>query len=158
MTILNFGSRGLSFFARTYEKGTWFLCSLLTSLWPFVVCHSLSLCWFIVVVTAMANMEDQNVTVSLSDSAVWDPGNHSNTSSALLSRPICLTMPLIEAATQDFLACADGGNPYLTACYVRKDIMTCFKNWTIFLFSLHLLRHLEFWEKLQFLPLSLGSS
>ena len=94
----------------------------------------------------MANMEDQNATVSLSDSAVWDPGNHSNTSSALLSRPICLTMPLIEAATQDFPACADGGNPYLTACYVRKDIMPCFKNWTIFLFSLHLLRHLEFWE------------
>ena len=146
MTILNFGSRGLSFFARTYEKGTWFLCSLLTSLWPFVVCHSLSLCWFIVVVTAMANMEDQNVTVSPADSAVWDPGNHSNTSSALLSRPICLTMPLFEAPPPDFLACADGGNPYLTACYVRKDIMTCFKIWTIFLFSLHLLRHLEFWE------------
>ena len=100
----------------------------------------------------MANMEDQNATVSLADSAVWDPGNHSNTSSALLSRPICLTMPLFEAPPPDFLACADGGNPYLTACYVRKDIMTCFKIWTIFLFSLHLLRHLEFWEKLQFLP------
>ena len=106
----------------------------------------------------MANMEDQNVTVSLADSAVWDPGNHSNTSSALLSRPICLTMPLFEAPPPDFLACADDGNPYLTACYVRKDIMTYFKIWTIFLFSLHLLRHLEFWEKLQFLPLSLGSS
>ena len=74
----------------------------------------------------MAGLEDQNVTVSLADSAIWDPGNHSNTSSALLSRPICLTMPLIEAATQDFPACADGGNPYLTACYVRKDIMPCF--------------------------------
>ena len=147
MTILNLGSRGLSFIARTYEKE-----SPLCFVFPidlsvtFVVCHSLSLCSTIVVVSAMAGIEDANVTVSLADPAVWDPGNHSNTSSALLSRPICLTMPLIEAATQDFPACADGGNPYLTACYVRKDIMPCFKNWTIFLFSLHLLRHLEFWE------------
>ena len=127
MAILNFGSRGLSFIARTYEKE-----SPLCFVFPidlsvtFVVCHSLSLCSTIVVVSAMAGIEDANVTVSLADPAVWDPGNHSNTSSALLSRPICLTMPLIEAATQDFPACADGGNPYLTACYVRKDIMPCF--------------------------------
>ena len=159
MPILNFGSRGLSFFARTYEKEPplIFLFPIDLSV-TFVVCHSLSLCSTIVVVSAMAGIEDANVTVSLADPAVWDPGNHSNTSSALLSRPICLTMPLVEAPPPDFLACADGGNPYLTACYVRKDIMTCFKIWTIFLFSLHLLRHLEFWEKLQFLPLSLGSS
>ena len=70
----------------------------------------------------MAGLQDPNVTVSLADSAVWDPGNHSNTSSALLSRPICLTMPLTDAATQDFPACPDGGNPYLAACYVRKNV------------------------------------
>ena len=74
----------------------------------------------------MAGLEDQNATVSLADSAIWDPGNHSNTSSALLSRPICLTVPLFEIPPQDFPACADGGNPYLAACYVRKDILTCF--------------------------------
>ena len=161
MPILNFGSRGLSFFARTYEKEPPLICVFSIDLSvTLVVCHSLSLCWPTVVVTTMAGLEDQNVTVSLADSAIWDPGNHSNTSSALLSRPICLTVPLFEAPPQDFPvpACADGGNPYLAACYVRKDILTCFKIWTIFLFSLHLLRHLEFWEKLQFLPLSLGSS
>ena len=68
----------------------------------------------------MAGLQDQGVTVNLTDSAVWDPGNHSNTSSVLLSHPICLTMPLTNAATQDFPACLDGGNPYLAACYVRK--------------------------------------
>ena len=70
----------------------------------------------------MAGIEDPNVTTSVADSAVWDPGNHSNASSALLSRPICLTMPLTDAATQDFPACPDGGNPYLAACYVRKNV------------------------------------
>ena len=37
-----------------------------------------------------------------------------------MSHPICLTLPLTSAATQDFPACPDGENPYLTACYVRK--------------------------------------
>ena len=70
----------------------------------------------------MAGPQDANDTISLGDSAVWAPGNLSNTSSVLLSHPICLTLPLTSAATQDFPACPDGGNPYLAACYVRKNV------------------------------------
>ena len=70
----------------------------------------------------MAGPQDANDTISLGDSAVWAPGNLSNTSSVLMSHPICLTLPLTTAATQDFPACPDGENPYLTACYVRKKM------------------------------------
>lgn len=104
----------------------------------------------------MAGLQDSNVTVDLADSAVWDPGNHSNTSSALLSRPICLTMPLTSPAPQDFPGCQDGGNPYLAACYVRKMYHDVFLKYGTYLFSLHPAAILNFWGKIAILPFASG--
>ena len=106
----------------------------------------------------MAGLQDSNVTVDLADSAVWDPGNHSNTSSALLSRPICLTMPLTSPAPQDFPGCQDGGNPYLAACYVRKMYHDVFLNMEHISFLYIPPPSWIFGEKLQFFHLPLVSS
>ena len=96
----------------------------------------------------MATTEDPDVIASVpdSDSALWSPGNYSNATMALLTTPFCLTFPVTVTATQDFPACPDGPDPYLTACYVRvKCIMTYFKSGTYFsFFCIFVRRNLEF--------------
>ena len=107
----------------------------------------------------MAGPQDANDTISLADSAVWAPGNLSNTSSVLLSHPICLTLPLTSAATQDFPACPDGENPYLTACYVRKKNASWhdFKIGRISLLFYIFVAILNLWGKIAMLYLTLVS-
>ena len=153
MPILNFGSRGLSFFARTYEKGTSF--DLCVPYWP--LCDPL---WFVTPCLCVDSLW------------LWPPWPTWKTKtllSAWLTRPSGI--PVITPIPAQLCSPVPSAWPCLYLRHPRRifwlvqmtGILTSQLamyvkiSWHVlkfgpFLFSLHLLRHLEFWEKLQFLP------